>query len=628
VCERFYLMRFNVKSIVDSPAVDIDYETYYSKSYSVSDLGARAYCTHPEFDPYLVSIFSRELDVHYVGSPEYFDWSSIDGYVWVSHNTLFDQNVYDRCIELSMHEEATPLAWVDTAHLSAYLQAGRSLKAASKILLGRNMDKTVREDMKGKRYRDLSTKEQERWRAYADEDAINSYDIWDQFKHEWPEPEIKISLHTLSMCKRGVAVDLDKVEANIEVLKHALWVNAKKIPWHGKLDAKGKPIKLTSPKALVEECRSCGIPVPSTTAADSPIFEKWYNTHHEQAPFIKAIQYQRRLNRLLKIFETIRMRTYPVGDHWEMQYDLKYFGAHTGRWSGGGGLNVQNLKRDVYFFDADYNFLGTGYEAPENAEFSIDCRSWIVPRPGKKFYICDLAQIEARVVNWLAGNKEFLEKCKTESPYIAWGRVQGYDGPGDKKSVDPKLYAAWKAQVLGCGFQIGAERFVDAAWQLARLKIDINESKRLVHQYRTNNQHVVNLWNKLDRAFKRSWRDKIYKIKLPSGRYMSYFDIVSNQGWKAKVDRSGSRFHFYGGKLTENATQAAARDILRDAILSLECDLGVCVSLHVHDEVVTEVDAGDELTPTIIEEVMSQTPGYMPGLPVGCEGGLEDAYTK
>ena len=37
----------------------IDFETYYSKDYSVRSLGNQGYAAHEEFDPYMVSILGE-----------------------------------------------------------------------------------------------------------------------------------------------------------------------------------------------------------------------------------------------------------------------------------------------------------------------------------------------------------------------------------------------------------------------------------------------------------------------------------------------------------------------------------------------------------------------------------------
>jgi DNA polymerase len=87
----------------------------------------------------------------------------------------------------------------------------------------------------------------------------------------------------------------------------------------------------------------------------------------------------------------------------------------------------------------------------------------------------------------------------------------------------------------------------------------------------------------------------------------------------------GQRIGSYGGKLTENITQAVCRDLLADALVRLE-RAGLPVVLHVHDEVVSELRAKTELV--AMETIMSTVPQWAEGLPLAVEGYAEERYRK
>ena len=76
----------------------------------------------------------------------------------------------------------------------------------------------------------------------------------------------------------------------------------------------------------------------------------------------------------------------------------------------------------------------------------------------------------------------------------------------------------------------------------------------------------------------------------------------------------------YGGKWTENITQAVARDIMAESMLLLE-ERGYSIVLTVHDEIISEVTNGtvEEFT-----TIMERTPKWAEGLPVKVEA--YDAY--
>jgi len=78
----------------------LDFETFYSKDYSIAGSSTYQYVTHPEFDAYLVSIYCPEFE--YVGMTKDFDWKRLDGYTLIAHNASFDQRVFERCQELGI----------------------------------------------------------------------------------------------------------------------------------------------------------------------------------------------------------------------------------------------------------------------------------------------------------------------------------------------------------------------------------------------------------------------------------------------------------------------------------------------------------------------------------------------
>src|SRR5262249_29275777 len=84
----------------------------------------------------------------------------------------------------------------------------------------------------------------------------------------------------------------------------------------------------------------------------------------------------------------------------------------------------------------------------------------------------------------------------------------------------------------------------------------------------------------------------------------------------------------YGGKLTENITQAVCRDLLAGALLSCE-RAGLHVVLHAHDEVVIEVEAvRAEEGLRRLAGIMSARPPWAAAFPVAVEGYATARYLK
>jgi len=133
-------------------------------------------------------------------------------------------------------------------------------------------------------------------------------------------------------------------------------------------------------------------------------------------------------------------------------------------------------------------------------------------------------------------------------------------------------------------------------------------------------------------------RGRFLHCRLPSGRLLSYCDPaveIHTDQWKREheiitymgvspVNKKWTRLATYGGKLTENIVQAIARDILVEHMAILDM-LGYNIVIHVHDEIVIESDSGSIEE---IEEVMSATPAWAHGCPIGAEGWVSERYKK
>lgn len=135
------------------------------------------------------------------------------------------------------------------------------------------------------------------------------------------------------------------------------------------------------------------------------------------------------------------------------------------------------------------------------------------------------------------------------------------------------------------------------------------------------------------------------RLVLPSGRSIWYRHARSlyDKDRPDKIDRrtfvgkSKNRGHTrvdtHGGSLTENITQAVARDVLFDLMMKIEKMSrkgwpGKLV-LHVHDEVVLEAPKkqADQVLADVLG-LMAQAPKWAPGLQVKGEGKIMERYGK
>ena len=615
--------------------VSIDYETYFhKKEYSVGTLGNWRYCHDTEFDPYILSAFDGEEK--WVGRPKDFNWDAINGALVVAHNASFERAVTKRQIELGVTPQLDVSQWQCTANLASFIADVRSLKDSVKVLEGRNLSKAIRDDMSGVHWNELTPVEQAAMEQYALGDVVECHGLWMKHAHKWPEFERQLSLQTMKQCDRGVRINVPLLEQYIGVLEEVIFNLERSLPW---TERGAKP---SSPIAIAEECAKVGIPAPPVKDEDEEGFVIWESTYGPRFPWVYGAGQWRSLRKLLSKFKTIKER---LREDDTIDFSLLYFGAHTGRWSGGGsGLNLQNLRKSpLYLYKMQLVRPPDGLKQKEFKEwvaactdFQIDERALLIPRQGKKFILADLSQIEPRVLAWLTGNSKLLEMLKTMSIYDAFARTNmGWTG-GDLKKSDADKYQMAKIQVLGLGYGCAWEKFIAIAAGYD-VKLTEIESKLIVSSFRETNPRIVRMWGKLDNMLRRSTKHE-FAIGLPSGRELTYRNVLSQT--KMKKNRETGKFEprpvitadvgmrrkeLYGGMLTENLVQATARDIFGEHMLSLEQQVGDVI-FHVHDEALNEVEL--DVTVQDVEHVMSQTPEWIEGLPCGVEANEVPHYTK
>jgi DNA polymerase len=385
---------------------------------------------------------------------------------------------------------------------------------------------------------------------------------------------------------------------------------------------------------------------------------------------------------------------------------LVYHGGHTGRWTGR-GVQPQNLPKPHPKLPADLRPLieATGNPdafrralpagVPVADGLSTLIRPCFMAAPGKVLLVADYAGIEARVLAWLAGERQLLDAfVRGEDPYCQLASAV-FGRPVTK--ADKAERQVGKVAVLGLGYQMGAGRFAQTC---ASNGIDLaaagTSAEAVVNEYRRafpaiagrpvgNGEwswHQGGIWRDLGRAAVNavSYRyargrvgpvgrcrlgteeapdGRTLVIDLPGGRALRYRQARVEErvpGYargdsnpctkptllftapelgdkkrkrnKGKTGAAAREEVTYGGQLTENVTQATARDLLAHGLLALERE-GLPVVLHVHDEVVCEVDAAR--VPELLRrmaEALSTLPPWAAGLPVEVEAFASERYVK
>jgi len=541
------------------------------------------------------------------------------------------------------------VSWVCTADMCVYFQYQRNLKGSAKEILGVSMDKEVRNNMKGKTWDDMiAMDESKAVLQYALDDAKYTYQIWEKLWPLWPETERLLSHQTRTMAYRGLPVDLRKVEDGIDKLEGHLFEAKTSLPWYGEIDPDTKKEYVVySKKAMAIECRKAGVEPPKSLAKDSEELADWIKEHGDKLTFVSAMQNYNRINMHLQRTKSVKDR---LTDEGRMSYNLKYFGADaTGRWSGDAGFNVQNMPRDT--------------------KYGVNIRNVVSPAKGKTLVISDLSQIEPRLTAFLAGDDDFLELVsKGMSPYEAHARqTMGWTG-GKLKDEDPELYLLAKVRVLQLGYGSGWFKFAETVKAYGQTQIldssfsrqdelrfqefakkyqpgkfsaysnlSADERRQWVNAYiqvqdfRDKNPKITSSWKNLDKRLKSAANEgEDFKIEIPSGRTLNYFRCRHEPDGVTCATQKGSirRTKMYGANLFQNSVQALARDCFGFILKNLY-DGAYDVVLHVHDEVVVEVEEENaEEIKNEIQKIMMTGPEWMKDVPLSSDAIISKEYTK
>jgi DNA polymerase len=288
---------------------------------------------------------------------------------------------------------------------------------------------------------------------------------------------------------------------------------------------------------------------------------------------------------------------------------------------------------------------------PEYKCHRIGLRDTIRAPEGHVLVVGDSANIEARMVCWIAGQEDILEKYRAGEDLYCDMASDVYGKPVTKANKTERLLG--KISVLGLGYGMGKKKFyATVTGPIWKVEIEQDLTDRAVHIFRNKYDKVVEFWRyqndivipaMADGGMR--YADPLQKIMtgpgqllLPNGRVLRYPNLHQRKNpdpespfkveWVFDV-REGSRIvktRTYGGHLTENLCQALARIVVMDQAVAISRRYKVV--MLVHDEVVCCVpeDQAEECKAFMLE-VMSTTPEWATGLPIAAEVGANRIYS-
>lgn len=620
--------------------ITLDFETYYAQDYTLSKLTTEEYVNKTKFEVIGVGVkVDDEPAVWFSGSREdtkvfltQFDWAES---ALLCHNTMFDAAI------LAWKFNIRPAFYFDTLCMARSIHgvdAGGSLKVlVERYALGAKG--TEVEDAKGKKRRDFTPESLAQYGEYCKNDVDLTKALFKELASNYPPEEFSLIDMTLRMFIDPI---LEVDDAMLEDRLHE--VRQEKLAMLGTLMEKlncdteeAVRKKLASNNQFAELLKEHGAEAPTkiskTTGKETFALAKndegFISLTAHDDPFIQQLCAVR-LGTKSTIEESRIERFIGVGarNKGRLPIPLKYYGAHTGRWSGVDKVNFQNL--------------------PSRDKKKKTLKNAIIAPYGHVMINCDSSQIEARVLAWLAGQEDLIKSfANGEDVYSVFATKIYKDYPEPITKANPIERFVGKTCILGLGYGTGALK-LQHTLKTTPPGVALDEAKciEIVDLYRQDNDKIIKLWRDGDKMLTKiaDWDDEKPKevwygkhkclrvnkegICLPNGLYIRYPDLkdVSETGTPkyAYTSRKGT-VNLWGGTVVENVVQALARIIVGQQMLEIQKRYKVV--LTVHDAAVCVVPVG-ELQEAIgfITKIMSTAPEWAEGLPVACEAKYGDSY--
>jgi DNA polymerase len=627
--------------------VTLDFETYYSKDYSLTKLSEADYILDPRFQTIMCAIKigsnPSKIAIGHDQCAQAFaeiDWSRA---ALLAHNTRFDGSI------LYWIYGYTPAMYLDTLGMARALTHAvlgkSSLKAVSDYLGLPAKGEQVHQAI-GKRLENFTPQELLDYVDYCLRDNDNCYDIFQRFKRVFPTSELVVIDAVLRMFIEPRVL----LEPNVLAL-HLAQTRAEFAQCLNRVAHIDKKV-FSSNAQFAELLEQHGVDVPMkispTTGLEIPAIAKNDREFKElcaddSQPMIVQTLLAARVATKSTIEETrtakmlaISLKQWPVQGQGWLPVPLRYYGAHTGRLSGDGGINLQNLKRGSRIREAIQ--APTGYR--------------IVHR--------DSSQIEARMVAWLAQCLKLLDAFANGRDVYSEFASTFYRMNVTK--ADKIRRFVGKTSILGLGYGMGGPRFRHTLFignGGVSVAIDFQEANRLVYHYRREYPEIPKLWENagwmlewmikqlqpidpavvvrsLIRAeshgFSSVIRPSAEGLWLPNGLCIAYPNLRHHQSLQADGSTRrevvydnpyGIPKKLFGGKVVENVSQALARIIITDIVVRVKERTKWLPFMTTHDSLdycVPESEA--QLFDDLLDQEFRVRPAWARDLPLASEGGF------
>ena len=608
----------------------IDFETYYDKDYSLTKMSTEDYVADDRFEIIMVGVKKNDQPTEIISCGTFEEYRAellkrgVHRGVFVAHNSLFDALI------LSLRLGISPPLLLDTLAMAQALlkpfSPYISLSSCLKTLKSPHSKGTYVGNMLGRRRSTLTPEEFSKYSTYCKDDCDGEYWLFQTLKSQLPKDEFLIIDMTLRMyTEPQFVLDADILRGVYDDEREKKKELLAALPNHvHKSD-------LTSNPRFAAVLEKFGVDVPykisPTTLKPTYAFSKtdpeWKDLEDDYAddPIVSAIL-AARLGVKSTIGETRARRFLDIAEQYgKLRVPLRYYGAHTGRYSGMEKINCQNLPR-----------IPQGTRTRNHLRYALGTSS------GHVVYAADLSQIEARLNAWLAGCDPLLQVFSDRGdPYCAFAS-SAYNRTITKADSAERFIG--KTCILGLGYGMGWKK-LQGTLRKDGVKTTPQEVQRYVDIYRRIYHHIPALWQRCDNIISEMAAGDAFhmvgpimctnnSLTLPNGMSIKYHNLryVDTKKYKGWCFTFGGRVKMlWGGTMVENMVQALARITVTEHMLQIRKDLGFRPALQAHDElvyVVPETEVEDFNKEVLA--IMKTPPSFAPDLPIDAEAAWGHTY--
>ena len=600
--------------------ITLDFETYYDREFSLSKITTEEYVRDDRFEVIGVAVKENDNETKWFsgtgeevcGFLRKYDWKNSFA---LAHNAMFDASI------LTWRFGIKPMAWLDTLSMARAVHGTEVGNSLAKLVEYYELGKKGTEVLNalGKHKKDFSKAEINAYGGYCINDVDLTYELFLRLIPSFKQSELKLIDITIKMFSEPMLeLDTPLLEAHLEDVK-----NRKELLLQAVQQDREA---LMSNQKFAELLRQCGVEPPTkispTTGQETLAMAKsdeGFKALAEHPDERVQALVAARLGNKSTLEETRTERFINISKRGKMPVPLSYYAAHTGRWGGSDKINLQNL--------------------PSRGANGGKLKRAIVAPKGYVMIDADSAQIEARVLAWLAGQDDLVEAFRNEEDvYKIMGAAIYRKAPSE---ITKEERFVGKTTILGAGYGMGAQKF-QAQLKTFGTQIDEGEARHIVDVYRSTYMNIPKLWEQGGSAIEAMINNQSVTfgtgavvvsgskgILMPNGLYQRYphlRQIQDSDGrYQYVYDARRGVNKIYGGKLVENICQGIARCIIGEQMIRIAKRYKVV--LTVHDAiacVALEKEAQEAVA--YVEECMKWVPEWALGLPLSCEVGFGKSY--